>query len=112
MMELTEFVRRPFTVQAVEITAENIEEMAERIGTVREKGNGTKYIEVDRTKIPTLDRVYIGFWFTLVGNNARCYSRKVFMSQFLKVTAARGEALEALMAEPRPDANQLKIVDF
>ena len=95
-MELTKFVRRPFTVEAIEITEENIEELAQFIGTIRTKGDGGKYIAVDRTLIPTVDRVYPGFWLTRMGNNDKCYSRKVFMREFIELSPRRAEALEVL----------------
>jgi len=39
-METAEYVRRPFIVEAVQITPENIEELASEIGVVKTKENG------------------------------------------------------------------------
>lgn len=81
-MEFNTYVRKPFVVEAVEITEENIEEVAEFVGTIRHKEDGTKYIFVDRRLVPNLFRVYPGFFMTRMGDNVRCYSPKIFNDQF------------------------------
>jgi hypothetical protein len=85
-VEYTKFVRKPFTVEATEITLENIGEVAEMIGTLREKDNGEPYIAVDRRLIPNLIRAYPGFWLTKMGDNVRCYAKRVFKQQFVALT--------------------------
>lgn len=82
-MEFKTFVRKPFTVEAVEVTEENIAEIAEIVGTLRKKDNGTPYIQVDRRLVPNVFRVYPGYWMTRMGDNIRCYSKKIFTEQFL-----------------------------
>lgn len=85
-MEFTTFVRKPFTVEAVEVTVDNIEEIAELIGDLREK-NGKQYIAVDRRVIPNLYSVHLGYWFTKIGDNKyRCYVKRVFNQQFIENT--------------------------
>lgn len=88
IMEFTTFVRKPFVVQAVEITTENIEEVAKYIGDVREREDGTKYILVDRRLVPNVFKVYPGFFMTKMGENVRCYSRKIFKEQFVEAADA------------------------
>ena len=84
---MTSFVRKPFNVEAVEITTENIEELAEFIGTVKYKeGSGQPYIHVDKRLVPNIYKVYPGFWMTRMNDNIRCYSRKIFMEQFVETT--------------------------
>lgn len=83
-MEYTTFVRKPFSVEAVEITTENIEELARYIGDLETKDDGTQYILVDRRKVPNVQRVYPGFWMTKMGDNIRVYSKKVFAEQFVE----------------------------
>jgi len=86
-LEMTSFVRKPFNVEAVEITTENIEELAEFIGTVKYKeGSGQPYIHVDKRLVPNIYKVYPGFWMTRMNDNIRCYSRKIFMEQFVETT--------------------------
>ncbi len=45
---MTTYVRKPFLVDAVEITDENISELAGFVGTLQNKDDGTIYIQVDR----------------------------------------------------------------
>lgn len=84
-MEYTTFVRKPFTVEAVKITRENIEEIGGLIGTVLYKrGNGEPYIRVNLRIVPNVPQVYLGFYMTRMGDNIRCYSGKVFDQQFVQ----------------------------
>ena len=87
MLEFSTFVRKPFTVEATEVTIENIAEIAELIGVLKEKDNGTPYIAVDRRLVPNLYRVYPGFWMTKMGDNVRCYSKRVFKQQFVETNS-------------------------
>lgn len=81
-MEFATYVRKPFVVQAIEVTRENIAEVAKHVGDLREKEDGTPFILVDRRLVPNVYRVYPGFWMTKMGENVRCYSRKIFNEQF------------------------------
>lgn len=83
-MEFTNYVRKPFFVEAVKITNENIAEVAELVGQLRQKPNGTPYIQVDRMKVPNVFRVYPGFWMTRMGEHIRCYASRIFEEQFAK----------------------------
>lgn len=83
-MNFTTFVRKPFVVEAVEITVDNIEEIAKLVGTLRYKDDGTPYINVDRRLFPSIFKVYPGFWMTRMDDNVRCYSKQVFHKQFIK----------------------------
>lgn len=76
------FKRRPFEVDAVKVTRENIGEIAKYVGDLREKEDGTPYILVDRRIVPNIHRVYPGFWMTKMGDNVRCYSGRIFDEQF------------------------------
>lgn len=82
-VEFKKYTRKPFDVEAVEITDDNIEEVAEFIGTIRTKDeDNTKFIQVDRRLIPNVFRVYPGFFMTRMGDNIRCYSPRTFNEQF------------------------------
>lgn len=83
-MDFTTFVRKPFMVEAVEVTEDNIEEVAKFVGVLRKKDDGTPYINVDRRLFPNIFRVYPGFWMTKMGDNIRCYSKQVFKKQFIE----------------------------
>lgn len=84
-MEFKKFVRTPFTVEAVEVTKENIGEWAEKIGRdgkLSEKEDGTPFILVDQRVVPKVFRVFPGFFITKMGDNVRAYSPKIFREQF------------------------------
>lgn len=81
MMEYTKFVRKPFIVDVVEVTLENIEEIAKMVGELRYKDD-QPFIQVNRNVVPGVVRVFPGFYMTLMGDNIRCYSKKVFAQQF------------------------------
>lgn len=85
-MEFTKYVRKPFTVNAAEVTNENIGEIAELIGVLQERDNGTPYIHVNRLSIPNITKVYPGFWVTKMDGNIHCYIKKVFHNQFVELT--------------------------
>lgn len=87
-MEFNDYVRKPFLVEAVEVTEDNIAEIAKYVGELREKDDGTPFIFVDRRLVPNIFRVYPGFYMTRMGDHIRCYSRKVFAEQFAAATPA------------------------
>ncbi len=62
-MEFNKFVRKPFVIEAIEVTEENIAELSKSI-----------------------DKVYPGFWVTKMEHNVRCYSERTFKEQFVKST--------------------------
>ncbi len=100
-MDFQTYVRKPFTVEAVQVTLDNIEEIAALIGSLEHKADGTPYIVVekkvtDKKFVPNIFNVYVGFWMTRMGNKTRCYSPKVFNNQFQLVV---DESTEVLIAD-------------
>lgn len=85
-VEYMDFVRKPFTVEAVEVTRENIKELAKDIGILKKKEDGTPFIQVNHRLVPNVFRVFPGYWVTRMGDNVRCYSRKIFFEQFIQNT--------------------------
>lgn len=84
-MEFTTFVRKPFTVEAVQITEKNIRDIAPLVGTIQ-VDDGQVWIQVDRKKVPVLSEVEPGYWMTKVDGKIRCYSDRVFREQFTPIT--------------------------
>ena len=84
-MEFIKFVRKPFIVDAVEVTLENIEEISKLVGELREK-DGKPFIQVNRNVVPGVYRVHPGYWMTRMGDNIRCYNKRVFSQQFCENT--------------------------
>lgn len=101
-MEFSEYVRKPFVVEAVEVTVDNIAEIAKYVGELREKDDGTPFIFVDRRLVPNIFRVYPGFFMTRMGDHIRCYSRKVFFEQFTPSTDEVREWVNFLNEETVP----------
>lgn len=86
-MDFNTYVRKPFKVQAVRITKENIEEIATKIGRIRYKGQtGEPFIRVNSRIVPNVPYVYLGFYMTEMGDNIRCYSGKIFEQQFVQTS--------------------------
>ena len=102
-MEFSDYVRKPFVVEAVEVTVDNIKDCAEFIGTLRWKDDKTPYIAVDRRLIPNVYRVYPGFWMTRMGDNIRCYSAKIFKDQFVAKTPQMVAWVEWMNAEDKTE---------
>lgn len=82
-MEFINYVRRPFAVEAIEITTDNLQEVADLIGRVETKG-GITHIVPDRRIVPNISKVYVGWFLTRLGENYRCYAARVFKSQFIE----------------------------
>lgn len=82
-MEFTTYTRKPFTVEAIEITTENIADLASLVGELGTKEeDGTPFIQVDPHKVRNVWRVYPGFFLVKMGRSIRCYSPKAFKAQF------------------------------
>jgi hypothetical protein len=94
-MEFTSFTRKPFTVDAVQITKENMAEVAELIGELREK-DGVQFIAINRRIVPNIHRAFEGWWVTKMGDNLRCYAGTIFTDQF----------------EPTPAAHELQVMNM
>lgn len=94
-MEFTQYVRKPFVVEAIEITADNICDVADLVGKFRtDEDSGQLYISLDRRIIPNVGRAYVGWWLTRLGDNYRCYAPKVFNEQFAAVDGAKRNVFE------------------
>lgn len=83
-MNFTTYVRKPFLVEAVEITSENIAEVAKYVGDLEENEDGSPFILVNSDLVSNVTRVYPGFYMTKIGKNVRCYSRRTFNDQFIE----------------------------
>jgi hypothetical protein len=85
-MEFKKFVRTQFLVEAIEITEENFQEVADLIGVVKTE-KGVTYIELNRRIIPNMYKAYLGWWLTKMDNRVRVYSPKTFERQFAEASA-------------------------
>ena len=96
-MTFRKFVRKPFVVEALQITEDNIEELSELIGEYGVDKSGP-FIMADPERVPTVDRVVPGYWVTKMGKNVRCYSDKVFSGQFIEGTPSVLDGFEAIVS--------------
>lgn len=84
-LEFFPFIRKPFTVEAVEVTEDNIAEIAKSVGKLMTR-YGKPYIHVNPDLVPNVTQVHPGYWMTRMDGNIRCYSERVFKEQFQPVT--------------------------
>lgn len=95
-LEYKEFIRKPFLVEAVEITEENIQSVAKFVGTIEQSGDGSVFIKVDPELVPNVTRVFPGYFMTRMGDHIRCYTPKVFFDQFTEISATVKEWVESI----------------
>ena len=109
------YVRRPFQVQAFEITPDNIAELAAHVGELCEDDRGTPFIKSEKKKVGNSYKVWPGFFATVLKGQVRCYSRKTFFDQFGELndkTSPMVEFLhgrctvEEMISELQPDAEK------
>jgi hypothetical protein len=103
-MKFETYNRNPFTVEALLITEENLEEVAPLIGDIRTKGK-QRYIAVNSWVVPHVTRVYVGWWVTKVDNTLRCYSPKAFSEQF-SLAEKPEDLTETLVQQANHDHSQ------
>lgn len=80
----TTYIRVPFEVRAVEITENNIAELAPLVGELKTTDDGASYIQASRRLVGNEYKIWPGFFITRVNDRYRCYSRRVFDFQFEK----------------------------
>lgn len=83
-MDYQTFVRKPFLVEGVEVTNDNMAELAEMVGDgkIRHKDNGEPYFLSDRRIIRSVARVELGYWVTKMDDHFRVYKPSVFDGLF------------------------------
>lgn len=101
-IEYTDYVRKPFIVKAVEITEDNIEEIAKDLGQLKHKEDGTPYIGVRKGAVPNVSKVFVGWFMTQHGKRTHCYAPKVFHNQFVENTLSVNTYVEFINAGSEP----------
>lgn len=96
----TPFARKPFLIEAVEVTEENIEDLAPLVGELAHKEDGEPYIRVDKKKVPSVFKVFIGFYITKMDDRIRCYSPRIFNDQFVPLSDSEGAKLDIFEVGP------------
>lgn len=84
MLETVKYVRKPFLIDAVQVTADNMAEVAKWVdGDVRSNDLG-QYIKV-RVHRPMNERqtqAYVGDWVLYAGTGYKVYTPKAFINAF------------------------------
>lgn len=101
-MQTSTYVRRPFEVEVVKVTTENIDEVAEWCsGEVKNKGaSGDKYIKVPVHSPVSVRQgeAHLGDWVLWANRGFKCYTDKAFERAF--------------MAADKPDAGLIDTTDM
>lgn len=97
MLETTKYARKPFVVEGVRVTDENMEDVAAwcngDIRTNTEDGSNKRYIKV-RVHRPLTDRqsmAFAGDWVLYAGTGYKVYTNKAFHKSFEKATVLTKE---------------------
>lgn len=85
-LKFDRYARTPFQVEAVRITEENFQEVADLIGEITTE-DGKTFIAINRKIIPTMGKAFVGWYLTRSGDSLRCYSAKVFKQQFMSLNS-------------------------
>jgi hypothetical protein len=98
------FVRKPFVVEGVEVTAENLEEVAAWCGGEVRTSSGRRGYRVQQyLKVPVKNplndrqtRAYVGDWVLSAGTGFKVYTQKAFSSNFDEQTDRVFEVLDRM----------------
>lgn len=92
-MKTTKFMRRLFHVEAVQVTAENMEEVATWCeGEVKSTGSDAPYIKV-KVRRPLNEkhtRAFIGDWVSLSETGFKVYAKRSFQNTFTELASEDG----------------------
>lgn len=112
MVETIRYARKPFEIDAVQVTADNMYDVAKWVGgEVRTDGDKAKFIKV-RVHMPKNDRqtkAYAGDWVLYAGTGFKVYTEKAFKNSFDKVSDQKtvhntpAEAVVAVVEQPKKE---------
>lgn len=88
-MEFSQYIRKPYPLRAAEITVDNIADVAELIGELKEDNKGP-FILIDKKKVSNIVRARPGWYITNLDGNYRLYSPAVFKREFAERHPATG----------------------
>lgn len=83
------YTRKPFSIEAVRVTEENMEDVAKWCGGEIHKYNGKRFIKVDvaRPLTEKQTKAFAGDWVLRVKTSFKVYQHKAFVSNFDKVVS-------------------------
>lgn len=80
------FVRKPFEVEAVQVTAENLTDVSDWCdGEIRSTAENVPFIKVNvhRPLTTRQTRAFIGDWVLFAGRGFKVYTTKAFQASFV-----------------------------
>lgn len=89
-LKTEKYTRKPFTVEAVQVTSENFNAVAEWCGgEVQSLSDGASFIKVDVSRPITTrqTRAFPGDWVLFAGRNFKVYTEKAFRTNFIPESA-------------------------
>jgi hypothetical protein len=103
------FVRRPMVVEGVEVTADNIQDVANWCnGQVRTSGKRGRYIKVP-VKRALRDRqtmAYVGDWVLKAGSGFKVYNPKAFKGMFNEQVEEMLDVIERMVSREEEEDDQ------
>lgn len=88
MLETMKYIRKPFNIDAVQVTGQNLQEVAKWVdGDIRTDDLG-QYVKV-RVHRPLNERqtkAYVGDWVLYAGTGYKVYTQKAFSNSFEQVS--------------------------
>jgi hypothetical protein len=105
-MKFNEYIRKPFTIEALEITRDNIKSVTKLLGGTLCRNDGVTFISLDHPSVPGIDRAYLGWFLTKLDGTYRVYAPKPFRSQFIEKTRfgnAGQEELDKMFEQVEPE---------
>jgi hypothetical protein len=109
-LDVSRYVRKPFSVEAVQVTRANIVEVAAWCnGELMHPEGQSQYIKVNVFR-PMKDRqtmAYVGDWVLYAGSGYKVYTHKAFVDCFEKPTGeARDAMTQAEKVQPGEDTTR------
>lgn len=106
MLEITKYVRKPFVVEAVRVTAENMDAVSAWSGSSIETETTDNPVDVRFIKVKVArvlndrqTKAYIGDWVLYAGSGFKVYTDKAFIKSF---DVMDGETKDAVTQAEKP----------
>lgn len=88
MLETNQYIRKPFNIDAVQVTNENMQEVAAWVNSEVRTDDVGQYVKV-RVHRPANDgqtKAYVGNWVLYAGTGYKVYTEKAFTRDFDQVS--------------------------
>lgn len=115
-MDIAKFARKPFDVEAVQVTADNMEEVAKWCqGSIEteasdSEGSGLRYVKVRVLRVLSekQTKAFVGDWVLYAGTGYKVYTNKAFKNNFEPLD---GVAKDQAVQESRDQGQELRTVN-